>query len=51
MQIPYAVFTFADGNKKVISRLEDIAKQTKIPEECQKVAASHGVFSGHHHTH
>lgn len=51
VQIPYAVFTFADGNKKVISKLGDIAKQAKILEECQKVAASHGVFSDHHHTH
>lgn len=48
VQIPYAVFTFLDGNKKVISRLGDIAKQAKILEECQKMCASHGVFSDHH---
>lgn len=48
VQIPYAVCRFVDGNKKVIGRLGDIARQAKILEECQKVSASHGVFSGQH---
>ncbi|KAI9926294.1 hypothetical protein ASPWEDRAFT_62758 [Aspergillus wentii DTO 134E9] len=48
VQIPYAVFTFVDGNKKVIGKLGDIAKQAKILEECQKACASQGVFSDHH---
>ena len=48
VQIPYAVCSFVDWNKKVIGRLGDIARQAKILEECQKVSASHGVFSGQH---
>lgn len=46
--IPYAIFTFVDGNKEVISRLGDVAKQVRILEECRKVCAKEGVFSGHH---
>ncbi|KAF7586513.1 hypothetical protein BBP40_008773 [Aspergillus hancockii] len=41
VHIPYAVFTFVDGNKKVIGRLSDIAKQAKMLEQCQKMCASH----------
>jgi delta8-fatty-acid desaturase len=48
MQIPYAVFTFVDGNKKVIGRLGDVAKQAMILEECRKTCASQGVFSDTH---
>ncbi|EAW23882.1 fatty acid desaturase [Aspergillus fischeri NRRL 181] len=47
--IPYAVFTFYDGNKEVISRLGDVAKQVRILEECRKSCAEQGVFSDHHH--
>ncbi|KAJ5115071.1 hypothetical protein NUU61_000830 [Penicillium alfredii] len=47
--IPYAIFTFYDGNKEVISRLGDVAKQVRILEECRKSIAEHGVFSDHHH--
>ncbi|KAL4895548.1 fatty acid desaturase-domain-containing protein [Aspergillus ambiguus] len=46
--IPYAIFTFYDGNKEVISRLGDVAKQLRILEECRKSCAEHGVFSDHH---
>lgn len=46
--IPYALFTFTDGNKEVIGKLGDIAKQVRILEECRKSCAEQGVFSGHH---
>ncbi|KAL2801278.1 fatty acid desaturase-domain-containing protein [Aspergillus keveii] len=46
--IPYALFTFTDGNKEVISRLGDVAKQIRILEECRKSCAEQGVFSDHH---
>ncbi|EAU33464.1 hypothetical protein ATEG_05703 [Aspergillus terreus NIH2624] len=47
--IPYAIFTFYDGNKEVISRLGDVAKQLRLLEECRKSCAEEGVFSDHHH--
>ncbi|EKV19313.1 Fatty acid desaturase, putative [Penicillium digitatum] len=47
--IPYAIFTFYDGNKEVISRLGDVAKQVRLMEECRKSIAEGGVFSDHHH--
>ncbi|CAG8020155.1 unnamed protein product [Penicillium olsonii] len=46
--IPYAIFTFYDGNKEVISRLGDVAKQVRLMEECRKSIAEAGVFSDHH---
>ncbi|KAJ5376952.1 hypothetical protein N7509_013838 [Penicillium cosmopolitanum] len=48
VNIPYAVFTFFDGNKEVISRLGHVAKQARILEECRKACAEQGVFSDHH---
>jgi delta8-fatty-acid desaturase len=47
-EIPYAIFTFYDGNKEVISRLGDVAKQLRIMEECRKSIAEEGIFSHHH---
>ncbi|KAJ9492699.1 hypothetical protein VN97_g534 [Penicillium thymicola] len=44
--IPYAIFTFYDGNKEVISRLGEVAKQVRLMEECRKSIAEGGV---HHH--
>ncbi|KAJ5652102.1 hypothetical protein N7507_009528 [Penicillium longicatenatum] len=46
--IPYAIFTFYDGNKEVIGRLGDVAKQVRLMEECRKSIATEGVFSHHH---
>ncbi|PLB40938.1 fatty acid desaturase [Aspergillus candidus] len=46
--IPYAIFTFYDGNKEVIGRLGEVAKQVRILEECRKSCAQQGVFSDHH---
>ncbi|KAF3479949.1 fatty acid desaturase [Arthroderma uncinatum] len=48
-KIPYAIFTFLDGNKEVIGRLGDVAKQARMLAECQKSIAEKGVFSDHHH--
>lgn len=48
VDIPYAIYTFADGNKEVISRLAEVAKQAKIMEECRKHIAGNGVFSDSH---
>jgi len=39
VNIPYAVYGFVDGNKQVISRLEDVARQAAIYAECQKTMA------------
>jgi delta8-fatty-acid desaturase len=47
--IPYAIFTFYDGNKEVISRLGEVAKQVRLMEECRKSIVEDGVFSDHHH--
>ncbi|KAJ5630918.1 uncharacterized protein N7484_011018 [Penicillium longicatenatum] len=51
VKIPYAVFTFYNGNKEVITRLGDIAKQARILQECQKACAEQGVFADHLHSH
>ncbi|KAL4991005.1 fatty acid desaturase-domain-containing protein [Aspergillus falconensis] len=46
--IPYALFTFTDGNKEVIGRLGDIAKQVRILEECRKSCVQQSIFSDRH---
>ncbi|KAJ5372469.1 Fatty acid/sphingolipid desaturase [Penicillium concentricum] len=46
--IPYAIFTFYDGNKEVISHLSEVAKQVRLMEECRKSISEGGVFSDHH---
>ncbi|KAL4782677.1 fatty acid desaturase-domain-containing protein [Aspergillus varians] len=54
VKIPYAVFTFLDGNKKVIGRLADIAAQARIFEQGQRACAEHEVLGtehGHAHVH
>ncbi|KAF3899224.1 Linoleoyl-CoA desaturase [Trichophyton interdigitale] len=48
-KIPYAIFSFVDGNKEVIGHLGNIAKQARMLAECQKSIAEKGVFSDHHH--
>ncbi|KAK4991451.1 hypothetical protein LTR66_001787 [Elasticomyces elasticus] len=37
--IPYALYGFVDGNKEVIGRLGDIARQARILAECQRTVA------------
>ena len=44
--IPYAIYGFGDGNKEVIGRLGDVAKQARILAECQRTMVEHGVY-GH----
>jgi delta8-fatty-acid desaturase len=51
VDIPYAIYTFVDGNKEVLGRLGDVAKQVWILEECRKACARQGFFPGHHHHH
>ncbi|KAL1984666.1 hypothetical protein VTN96DRAFT_8792 [Rasamsonia emersonii] len=51
VNIPYAIFSFYDGNKEVISKLGDVAKQVRIFEECRKACAEQALFSDHHHHH
>ncbi|KAL9623822.1 MAG: hypothetical protein Q9160_001813 [Pyrenula sp. 1 TL-2023] len=46
--IPYAIYGFVEGNKEVIGRLSDVAKQARIFEECRKVVAERGVFADEH---
>ncbi|KAJ5356312.1 Fatty acid/sphingolipid desaturase [Penicillium concentricum] len=40
VKIPYAVFTFYDGNKEVISRLAHVSRQARLLEECRKACAA-----------
>jgi delta8-fatty-acid desaturase len=46
--IPYAIYGFADGNKEVLGRLGEVAKQAKIFQDCRKVCAQQAVFSDTH---
>lgn len=46
-RIPYAIYGFTEGNKEVIGRLEAVAKQVEIYEECRRVAAR-ALVEGHH---
>jgi delta8-fatty-acid desaturase len=45
VKIPYALYGFVDGNKKVIGRLGDVGQQAAIFAACQKSIAK----SGHMH--
>ena len=51
VEIPYALYGFADGNKQVIGRLSEVSRQAAILAKCQRTIASSGDFSGHHHSH
>jgi sphingolipid 8-(E)-desaturase len=45
--IPYALYGFVDGNKVVIGRLEEVARQAKIMAECQRTVAMSEGFGMH----
>lgn len=45
--IPYALYGFAEGNRKVIGHLGDIAMQARILAECQRSIAVEQVLHGH----
>lgn len=40
--IPYALYGFVDGNKRVIGRLADVGRQATILAECQRTLAEKG---------
>ena len=48
VEIPYAIYGFVDGNKEVLGRLGEVAKQARMLEECRRVCAQRGVFDGIH---
>lgn len=45
--IPYSIFTFLDGNKKVLGHLGEISEQVKILISCQKSMAEAGEMGMH----
>ncbi|KAL8813671.1 MAG: hypothetical protein Q9223_000292 [Gallowayella weberi] len=45
--IPYALYGFVDGNKQVVGRLADVARQAAILAQCQRVVASSEQHGGH----
>ena len=45
--IPYAIYGFIDGNKEVIGRLGEVARQAAILAECQKTIVEKGIYSHH----
>lgn len=44
VNIPYAVLSFYEGNKEVIGRLADVAKQARILEECRRAVAAQSAL-------
>lgn len=46
--IPYALYGFVGGNKKVIGRLADVSRQAAILAKCQQVLAQSGDPLHHH---
>ncbi|KAI9779673.1 MAG: hypothetical protein M1816_003436 [Peltula sp. TS41687] len=46
VEIPYALYGFAQGNRKVIGRLADVGRQARILEECRRRVVRDG--GGHH---
>ncbi|KAF1945708.1 fatty acid desaturase [Clathrospora elynae] len=47
VDIPYALYGFVDGNKKVVGRLADVARQAAIFAECQRTIAVEGDYGMH----
>lgn len=45
--IPYALYGFVDGNKQVVGRLADVARQAAILAECQRTLTREGRLAGH----
>ncbi|PGH16594.1 hypothetical protein AJ79_01700 [Helicocarpus griseus UAMH5409] len=46
VEVPYAIFTFLDGNKEVIGRLGEVAGQARLLAECRRSIVEEG---GHVH--
>jgi delta8-fatty-acid desaturase len=47
VDIPYALYGFLDGNKKVIGKLADVARQAAIFAECQRTLIAEGEYGLH----
>lgn len=47
VDIPYALYGFVDGNKQVIGRLADVARQAAILAECQRTIVAEGDYGMH----
>lgn len=47
VDIPYALYGFVDGNKKVVGKLADVARQAAIFAECQRTLAAEGDYGLH----
>lgn len=47
VDIPYALYGFVDGNKQVIGKLADVARQAAIFAECQRTMAAEGGYGLH----
>jgi delta8-fatty-acid desaturase len=44
VDIPYALYGFVDGNKKVLGRLAEVSRQAAILAGCQRVVAERGDY-------
>ncbi|KAH7410210.1 fatty acid desaturase-domain-containing protein [Phaeosphaeria sp. MPI-PUGE-AT-0046c] len=44
VDIPYALYGFVDGNKQVVGKLADVARQAAIFAECQRTMAAEGDY-------
>lgn len=49
VKIPYAIYGFVEGNREVLGKLGEVAKQARMLEDCRRVAAKRGVFVDEHH--
>ena len=47
VNIPYALYGFVDGNKLVVGRLADVARQAAIFAECQRTIVAEGDYGIH----
>jgi sphingolipid 8-(E)-desaturase len=48
VKIPYTIYGFVEGNREVLGRLGEVAKQARMLEDCRRVAAARGVFADEH---
>ena len=44
--VPYALYGFYDGNRKVIDHLGEVGRQARVLAECQAAIMSKGAY-GH----
>jgi len=47
VDIPYALYGFVDGNKMVVGKLADVARQAAIFAECQRTVVEGGDYGLH----